>query len=160
VLGRVQAFCNSAMMRACPSAAPAETVTSVVTLGGSSLGRCRAVLGTLYCFALAVNIRSVVGTFRLRLLLLRCRLNGRRLSSLREERSEQYAASITTDMNRRTEVAPCRVCSETTLGPVVANAFFPVTPAVRTSAGAGLNERNHFANCQHGVRVEVFGILR
>src|ERR1035441_3244052 len=81
-------FCNSAMMGACPSAALAEAVTSVATLGGSSLRRCRAVLGTLYCFALAVNVRSVVGTFRLRLLLLvRCRLSG--LGGLREERSEQ-----------------------------------------------------------------------
>ena len=75
-------------MRACPSAALAETVASVATLGGSSPRRCRAVLGTLYCFALAVNVRSVVGTFRLRLLLLvRCRLSG--LGGLREERSEQ-----------------------------------------------------------------------
>jgi hypothetical protein len=81
-------FCNSAMVGACPSAALAEAVTSVATLGGSSLRRCRAVLGTLYCFAPAVNIRSVVGTFRLKfLLLLRCRLRRRRLRNLREERS-------------------------------------------------------------------------
>src|ERR1035438_9790978 len=78
-------------MRACPSSALAETVTSVATLGGGPLGRCRTALGALYSFALAVDIRSVVGTFRLRLLLmLRWRLSGW-LRTLREERSEQHS---------------------------------------------------------------------
>ena len=81
---------NSAMIRACPSTVLAEAVTAVAALGGSPLRRCRAILGTLYCFSLAVNIRAVVGAFRLRLLLLlRRRLRGRWLRSLREQRSEQ-----------------------------------------------------------------------
>src|ERR1035438_1160399 len=78
-------------MRACPSPALAETVTSVATLGRGPLGRCRTALGTRDSFALAVNIRPVVRTFRLRfLLMLSWRLRGW-LRGLREERSEQHS---------------------------------------------------------------------
>jgi hypothetical protein len=41
-------FSNSTMMRACPSAALAETVTSVTALCGRTLRRCRAIFRTLY----------------------------------------------------------------------------------------------------------------
>jgi hypothetical protein len=72
---------NPAVMGASPSSTLAKTVTSVAALGRGSLRCCRAVLGALYRFSLAINIRPVVGAFRLRFLLVW--LSGRWLRSLR-----------------------------------------------------------------------------
>ncbi len=58
------------MMRACSSAALAETVGSISTLRRCTLWGTGTVFGTLYRFAFAVYVSSVVGTLRLGLLLL------------------------------------------------------------------------------------------
>jgi hypothetical protein len=51
---------HTAVMRTRAASAPAEAVTSVPTLRGSSLRRRRAILRTLYCLALAVDVGAAI----------------------------------------------------------------------------------------------------
>ncbi len=83
-------FGDSTMMGACPSAALAETVSTITALGRCSLRSCRTVLGSLYGFSRCIPVRTVVATFGLRILGLRCRLSGGWLRSLCRQRTDQY----------------------------------------------------------------------
>ncbi len=86
----LQPFRNTTVMRARTATAVTETVASVTALCGCAFRRCRAVFRALYGFALTVNVGTVIGAFRLRLLLLWCWLSGLLLWGLRGQRSEQY----------------------------------------------------------------------
>jgi len=91
-LNKSQPLRHTAVMRTRAAAALAEAVTSVVTLCGRTLRRCRAVFRSLYCLPFAVDVSAIVRTLQLSLLLsvLRGRLSGRRLWNLGRQRSEEH----------------------------------------------------------------------
>jgi hypothetical protein len=82
-------FGNAAVMGACPSAALAETVSSICALRCRALRDCGTVFRTLNGFALAVCVGAIVGAFWFLLLLVAWLVCRGLLRSLRE-RWKQY----------------------------------------------------------------------
>jgi hypothetical protein len=90
-LNKSQPLGHTAVMRTRAASALTEAVTSITALCGRTLGRCRAILRTLDCLPVAVDVGAVIRTFRLSLvLLLRGRLSGRRGWSMGGQRSEEH----------------------------------------------------------------------